>query len=72
MALNLDQQTLFSIIESCWKVSHASTFLCEAGQNHGNEVHIMMMDNFDLDIIAKILLCGQKRGISLFSTFIGA
>ncbi len=71
MALNLDQQTLFSIIESCCKVSHASTFLSEAGYKHGNEVHIMIRDNFDLDIIAKILLNGQKREVSPFSTFIG-
>ena len=58
MALNLYQQTLFSLIASCWNVSDAKNVLSEAGSNHGNEVHIMIRDNFDPDIIAKIPLYG--------------
>ncbi len=72
MALKLVQQTLFSIIESCWEVSYASTFFSQAGTNHGNEVHSIIRDNFGRVIIARILLYGYKRGVSPFSTFIVA
>ena len=53
-------------------VSYAIAFHCEAGSNHVNEVHIMIMDNFDPYIIARIQLYGYKRGVSLFSTSIVA
>ena len=72
MALNLAQQTLFAITESCWEVCYLSACLNQAGSNHGNEVHIMISDNFDSGIIARILLYGYKRGVSPFSTSIVA